>query len=78
MNVKAPTKPLPFWLLEVLWRIDWLRSNWFGKRRKLTKNMVKGLYQQETYSNNKIKEAFDFQFEDLDETIAFCCEKFKA
>lgn len=78
LNVKAPTKPLPFWLLEVLWRIDWLRSNWFGKRRKLTKNMVKGLYQLETYSNNKIKEAIDFQFEDLDETIAFCCEKLKA
>ncbi|MGX1928473.1 NAD-dependent epimerase/dehydratase family protein [Flagellimonas sp. 2504JD4-2] len=77
LGVQPPTKPIPFWLLEILWRIDWLRSNLMGKRRKLTKNVVKGLYHQETYSSDKIKNAIDFKFEDLDDAIAFCCKKFK-
>ncbi|WP_190810012.1 SDR family NAD(P)-dependent oxidoreductase [Flagellimonas sp. S3867] len=78
LNVKAPIKPIPFWLLEILWRMDWLRSNLRGKRRKLTKNVMKGLYHQETYSSTKIKNTIDFKFENLDDMIEFCCEKFKA
>lgn len=77
LQVQAPIKPIPFWLLEILWRIDWIRSNWLGKRRKLTKNVVKGLYNQEIYSSDKIKKTIDFKFEDLDSTVEFCCEKFK-
>ncbi len=73
LQVNAPFKPIPFWLLEIAWRVDWLRSSLLGKRRKLTKNMVKGLYHQETYSNKKIKDAIDFEFEDLDKAIKFCC-----
>ncbi|MEX0312625.1 MAG: NAD-dependent epimerase/dehydratase family protein [Allomuricauda sp.] len=76
LKVKAPSEQIPFWLLEILWRIDWLRSNLLGKRRKLTKNIVKGLYHQEQYSNEKIKKTLDFQFEDLDDVIEFCCSKF--
>lgn len=77
LEVQAPTKQIPFWLLEILWRLDWLQSNLRGKRRKLTKNVVKGLYHQETYSNDKIKKTIDFKFENLDSVIEFCCEKFK-
>ncbi|MGW9684208.1 NAD-dependent epimerase/dehydratase family protein [Flagellimonas sp. 2504JD1-5] len=77
LNVQAPTKSIPFWLLEILWRVDWLRSNWMGKRRKLTKNVVKGLYHQETYSSEKIQKTLNFEFEALDDAIQFCCEKFK-
>ncbi|WP_420320558.1 NAD-dependent epimerase/dehydratase family protein [Flagellimonas sp.] len=77
LNVQAPTESIPFWMLEILWRVDWLRSNLLGKRRKLTKNMVKGLYHQETYSSEKIQKTLNFEFEALDDAIQFCCEKFK-
>lgn len=76
LGAKPPTKQIPFWLLEVFWRWDWLWSTLLRKRRKLTKNMTKGLYKQENYSSEKIKKTINFAFEDLDGAIDFCCEKF--
>lgn len=78
LGVEPPQKPIPFWMLEFFWRIDWLRSNLLGKRRRLSKNMAKGLRIQEQYSSEKLKNALGFQFEDLDEVIEFCCKKFKS
>lgn len=77
LGAKVPTKRISFWVLECFWRLDWLRSKLLGKRRRLTKNMTKGLYKKEIYSSEKIKKAIDFKFENLDSTIDFCCEKFK-
>ncbi|MBS9462384.1 NAD-dependent epimerase/dehydratase family protein [Flagellimonas sp. 389] len=76
LNVTAPSKKIPFWVLECFWRLDWLRSNFLGKRRRLTKNMVKGFYKLEIYSNKKLKSTINIQFEDLNETIHFCCSKY--
>ncbi|MBO0321334.1 NAD-dependent epimerase/dehydratase family protein [Muricauda sp. CAU 1633] len=78
LDVEPPTKKIPFWMLEFFWRLDWLRSNLRGKRRRLTKTMTKGLYKREHYSSEKLIETLDFTFEDLDAAIAFCCAKFKA
>lgn len=77
LEVKAPTKKVSFLALEFFWRWDWLRSKLLGKRRRLTKNMTKGLYKRENYNNEKIKKAIDFEFENLEEAISFCCIKFK-
>lgn len=77
LGVAPPTKKIPFWTLEVFWRLDWLRSKLLGKRRRLSKVMAKGLYHQEIYSHAKLVDALNFKFEDLDVAIAFCCEKFK-
>ena len=78
LGVNPPSKQVSFWVLELFWRYDWIRSTIRGKRRRLTKNMVKGMYHQEIYDNSKIKKALEFAFEALDETLDFCCEKFKA
>ncbi len=77
LGVAPPTQKISFWMLEFLWRLDWLRSKLLGKRRRLTKTMAKGLYKQEIYSSAKLTEAIDFSFEDLDAAIAFSCAKFK-
>ncbi|MEM9649816.1 MAG: NAD-dependent epimerase/dehydratase family protein [Bacteroidota bacterium] len=77
LKVQEPIKQAPFWALELFWRWDGLRSKLFGKRRRLTKNMVKGFYHQETYSAEKIRTLLDFEFEDLDDILTFCCEKFE-
>ncbi|TMU55444.1 NAD-dependent epimerase/dehydratase family protein [Flagellimonas algicola] len=78
LGVTPPDKPIPFWMLELFWRLDGLRSKLRGKRRRLTKNMVKGMYRREIYNNTKIKKALDFTYDNLDETLDFCCEKFKS
>nr|WP_297787170.1 NAD-dependent epimerase/dehydratase family protein [uncultured Allomuricauda sp.] len=76
LNVEPPTKRVSKFILELFWRWDWVKSNVFGKRRKLSKAVAKGLYHQENYSSEKIKSDLDFTFEDLDKSIAFCCSKF--
>ena len=77
-EVEPPSKEVSLGLLEILWRIDFLKSVLFGKRRKLTKNIVKGLYQQDMYNNSKSKTIPGFAYESLDDVISFCCEKLKA
>lgn len=77
LGLEPPSKKVSFWALELFWRWDWLRSHLRGKRRRLTKAMAKGLYHQEVYSNEKLKKTLSFKFGDLDEAIAFCCDKFR-
>ena len=77
-GVEPPHKKLTPAMLEVFWRLDWLQSHVFGKRRKLSKAMAKSLLHHETYSNDKIKAVAGFTFEDMAPTIDFCCTVFKA
>ncbi|AEM70038.1 NAD-dependent epimerase/dehydratase [Allomuricauda ruestringensis DSM 13258] len=76
LGVAPPTKEVSKFMLECFWRWDWVRSNVFGKRRKLSKSVAKGLYRQKKYSNEKIKSELGFTFEDMDKALAFCCDKF--
>ncbi len=77
LGVAPPTKKVSYFSLEMFWRLDWLRSNLLGKRRRLSKVMAKGLYHQDVYDNSKIKEVLGFEYRDLDTAIDFCCQKFK-
>ena len=76
LGVVPPSKRVSRFMIEFFWRWDWVRSNLFGKRRKLSKAVAKGLYHKEHYSSEKIKSQLDFNFEDLDRAIKFCCDKF--
>jgi hypothetical protein len=76
LGVEPPQKVIPKCWLELFWRSDWVRSTVFGKRRRLSKSVAKGLYREEFYSNEKIKSQLDFTFGDMDESIAFCCQMF--
>lgn len=75
MNLKPPTKELKIWQLQILWRLDWLRNFITGSKRKLSKNDVLSLKEQTIFDNQKIKKSIAFEFEPLDETIAFCSKK---
>lgn len=77
LGVPPPRQALKFWQLEILWRLDWLR-HFFGKNgRVLTKIAVESLRQQEFYSTKKIRDVLGFEFEPLEETLHFCCRRFK-
>ncbi|WP_430968450.1 NAD-dependent epimerase/dehydratase family protein [Spongiimicrobium sp. 2-473A-2-J] len=77
LGVAPPRLALKFWQLEILWRLDWLRHFLVKKGRVLTKIAVDSLRQQEFYSTEKIKGALGFEFEPLEETLHFCCARFK-
>jgi len=69
LNIKAPKKSISSLVLQVLWRLDWLKSFLFFKQRELTKVLANSLTSKKTYSNKVIKDTFDFQFTSVDESI---------
>jgi hypothetical protein len=74
LKVKRPTFTAHKWLLELLWRIDWISSNLFFQKRKLSKLMVKSLFSIDLYDNKKIKSTLNFKFESVDDCIIKICK----
>jgi nucleoside-diphosphate-sugar epimerase len=51
----------PF-LMELLWKLDWIAATIFQQQRKLTNTTAKSLYSNTLYSNQKIKDALQTEF----------------
>jgi nucleoside-diphosphate-sugar epimerase len=69
LRVKRPTlhaKPL---FMEISWRIDWVLSNVFMKKRALTSATAKASYSKNEYSNEKITTALKTEFLDIHQYI---------
>ena len=75
-NLNIPRKQLKNWQLEWLWRLDWLRSFLRGKRRKLTRDGVRSFQSPVYYSNEKIRNAFSYEFESIPEAIPHYCQAY--
>lgn len=75
-NKPAPTRPIKFWELEILWRLDWLRNLVMNNGRKLTKISVRSLRKTQRYNTEKIKKQLGFTYESLDGAIKLSCKKF--
>lgn len=69
LNVEPPKKEAKPWLLAIGWRLDWLSHKLFGKRRVLVKQMVASLFNQAHFSNNKIKQALNYNFISIKNSI---------
>lgn len=77
LGVTPPTKTFTKFELETFWRIDWIRANFFGKRRRLSKNIAKTLRQRDTYSSKKIRENLAIEFRHFDNTVEFTSRLFQ-
>ncbi len=77
LNRPGPEKIIPGWLLSIMWRADWLRSLLSGGRRKLTRSAVESFKNPTQYSNAKISDTLNYQFNSMDDTLDFCCKIFK-
>lgn len=69
LNVKPPKKEAGRLILEIAWRLDWLVSKLFGKRRKLSKQLAKSIRTKTVYDNSKIKDALQIEFNSIDSAI---------
>lgn len=67
---KPPTKKLPKWILDFYSSLDWLFCKLFGTKRKMVKATVRAMYNQSYYDASKIKNAINFNFTPLEETLA--------
>ena len=64
--VKSPTIYAKPWLTEFSWRIDWIASNIFMQKRKLSKTMAQTLHTSNCISNEKVKTVLDYKFQDVE------------
>ena len=76
LNVNPPSKNTSKTLLALAWRLDWLRANLKGKRRRLTKHTAKSLNTKSIYSNKKIIDTLGYSFKSIDDSITEVCHYF--
>ena len=69
VNAKLPKKMAGSILLNIAWKFDWLTHKITGKRRELTKHIVKSLTTETNYNNDKIKTALNLEFKAVNQTI---------
>ncbi len=77
LGVAPPKSVLAPWQLEVLWRLDWVRSHVGGGKRRLSKSIAHSLRLPVQYSSKKIQERIGFRFEPLDEVLQGCADNFR-
>lgn len=63
---KIEAKP---WLLTIAWQLDWLVSILFRTKRKLSKYSAQSLHSSDYISNQKIKNALNFEFQSITSVI---------
>jgi dihydroflavonol-4-reductase len=68
LKVKRPTIHADAWMLSFAWKADWMASV-FGKKRTLSKDGARALNSVTYYRNSKIRDALDFTFRNIPESI---------
>ena len=68
-NVKGPSILVKQWMVGIAWRTEALLRFLFGKKQNITKETAKSSMKTSVYSNEKIKNALDFEFISIDHSI---------
>lgn len=76
LNVQPPKKLASKFLLNIAWRLDWLRSHALNKRRRLFKHITKTITTKALYNNKKITETLNYNFKPIDVSLAETCQFF--
>jgi len=76
LSVKPPQKLAAPWLLQIGWRLDWLKQKLTGKRRRLTKQLVKSLTTEKHYDSHKVTTTLNFKFEPIDKVIVKIAQQY--
>lgn len=66
---KAPWKELQPWVLEVLWRLDRLRTRLFGGAAKITRANARSAVQTTRYDNSRARKVLELQFTPIQNTL---------
>lgn len=73
LSVKPPKKEAKNWLLQIGWRLDWLKYKVTGKRRVLTRQLVDSLLSKQQYDGSKITKKINFNYLNLEDAIQETC-----
>lgn len=67
---KKPPVFVAKWICEIACRLDWILNTFFFQKRRLSSAGVRALHGEDTFSNKKILEFIDFEFQDIEPAIA--------
>jgi len=73
-GVKAPYIKPSKWMISIIWRAEWLRSRLFNTKPFITKESAKSAQNLISYDSGRIREAIDFQFRPVEESIKEYCQ----
>jgi len=78
LNVKRPFIYATPAIAGMAWRLDWLLSKLFLKKRSFTKLMAKSAHNREYFDNSKIKNLINYTFLEMKEYIKKAAKDFTA
>lgn len=69
LDKKEPSIYLNPWITSIAWKLDWIISTLFFRKRELSRATAKAMHTQSNFDNSKIKNALNFEFESIDNYI---------
>lgn len=75
LNMTPPAIKANKWLIEILWRLEHLKSLVFNTKPIITRETSVTAERTHSYSSQKIKERYNYQFKPIGETISYVVEK---
>jgi nucleoside-diphosphate-sugar epimerase len=76
-GVKRPSKKIKAWQTTVVWRISSILAVFTKKTPLLSKYSAKSAHEVSKYSSEKIKQTYNFQFEEIQRVVKDVCSNFK-
>lgn len=73
---KRPTIRLSKFIQEIAWRIEWVKAKVAGMRPLVTRESLKSATMKVSYDNSKVREALNYQFIPLEDSIKRTCAAF--
>ncbi len=76
LQCRPPSRYLPVWLQQILWRMEWVRSYITGYRPLITRESVMLAGGHFEFSNQKSRQLLDLTYTPVDDTIAATARQF--
>ena len=73
LNVKPPSMKVPFYLSQVVWRLEWMKYRITGQKPFITKETAYSAHQKRYYNGNKIVNDLSFKYESIDQVVKSVC-----
>lgn len=77
LNVKSPSIKVPFYVSQIIWRLEWLKYKITGQKPFITKETAYSAHQKRYYNGNKIVNDLTFKYKSIDEVIKSVCSYIK-
>tara|TARA_R110001592_G_C13131414_1_gene746592 strand:- start:317 stop:1297 length:981 start_codon:yes stop_codon:yes gene_type:complete len=75
---KPPTKPVPYWMLKIAVKLEFVRSRLMRQSALITSDTAKLSRMHYHFRNDKVKKALSFEFRPMNETLDWSVRELKS